>query len=307
MPISSTNQIDTLGFMRSYRSTADMSATAGGATEYYKCATVDASTKTWTGYKAVLSWDVYTFEAIATSGLTYTTTPVVGGIYNATGDDQVKLKSSIPTDHVFYASLSADMAASESGHALTKSDSPAYVSDSMLGRNVLDCSGGGALYIPTSFFPTGANPWTLSCLAKKTSSGADDTNGAIFGFYAADNRSVWLGLGNNDADSGNTVVSLHGAGGYNFYSGNTCKINTWYSIIASYDGKLIKVRINGIVTGIAKPRTLDTVTNSVNAAIGRFFAQSGGVNFGGYLASFRIFNRAVSDVEAYALALEYAY
>lgn len=277
------------------------------ATKYYKCASVDTVNKTWTGYKAVLSGSVYTFESTATSGLTYTTTPLVGNIYNSTGGDPVMLKTGIPTDHVFYASLSSDMATSESGHTLTKTDSPSYVFDSTLNRNVLDCSGGGALYIPTTFFPLGANPWTIACLVKKTTSGADDSNGAIFGFYAADNRSIWLGLGNNDSDTGNTVLSLHGGTGYNFYSGNNCKVGEWYSVIASYDGKLIKVRINGIVTGIAKPRTLDTITNNNNAAIGRFFAQSGGANFGGYIASFRIFDRAISDIEAYALVLEYAY
>lgn len=50
---------------------------------YYKCASVDTTAKTWTGYKAVLSNGVYTFETTITSGLTYTSVvPVVGDIYN---------------------------------------------------------------------------------------------------------------------------------------------------------------------------------------------------------------------------------
>ena len=54
-----------------------------GSAEYYRCASVDTSTKTWTGYKAVLNDGIYTFESTVTSGLTYSQgkEPQVGYIY----------------------------------------------------------------------------------------------------------------------------------------------------------------------------------------------------------------------------------
>ena len=60
-------------------------STGGTSAEYYKCASVDTSAKTWSGYKAVQQENGgYTFEETVTTGLTYTSvTPVVGGIYSA--------------------------------------------------------------------------------------------------------------------------------------------------------------------------------------------------------------------------------
>ena len=56
----------------------------GGSADFYKCASVDASNKTWTGYKAVLADGVYSFEDAVTEGLIYGggLTPAVKGIYD---------------------------------------------------------------------------------------------------------------------------------------------------------------------------------------------------------------------------------
>ena len=43
----------------------------GGGAEFYKCASVNTSAKTWTGYKAVLTDGVYSFEETVTEGLSY--------------------------------------------------------------------------------------------------------------------------------------------------------------------------------------------------------------------------------------------
>lgn len=56
------------------------------AAEYYKCASVDTSAKTWSGYKAVFdsTAGTWSFESGVTAGLAYTNvTPIVGGIYSA--------------------------------------------------------------------------------------------------------------------------------------------------------------------------------------------------------------------------------
>lgn len=60
------------------------SSGSGTSAEYYKCASVDTSAKTWTGYKAVFADGAYSFESAVTEGLTYTSvTPVVDSIYSA--------------------------------------------------------------------------------------------------------------------------------------------------------------------------------------------------------------------------------
>ena len=63
------------------------SLSAGGTSvEYYKCASVDTSAKTWSGYKAVFDsgTGTWSFESDVTAGLAYTSvTPVVGSIYSA--------------------------------------------------------------------------------------------------------------------------------------------------------------------------------------------------------------------------------
>lgn len=61
------------------------SLSGGTSVEYYKCASVDTSAKTWSGYKAVFdsTAGTWSFESDVTEGLTYTSvTPTVGGIYS---------------------------------------------------------------------------------------------------------------------------------------------------------------------------------------------------------------------------------
>lgn len=62
------------------------SLSIGTSAEYYKCASVDTSAKTWSGYKAVFdsTAGTWSFSDTVTEGLTYTSvTPVVGGIYSS--------------------------------------------------------------------------------------------------------------------------------------------------------------------------------------------------------------------------------
>lgn len=59
------------------------SLSGGTSAEYYKCASVDTSAKTWSGYEAVFDsgTGMWSFESDVTAGLAYTSvTPVVGGI-----------------------------------------------------------------------------------------------------------------------------------------------------------------------------------------------------------------------------------
>ena len=62
------------------------SLSGGTSAEYYKCASVDVSAKTWSGYKAVFDsgTGTWSFESDVTAGLAYNfMTPSVGGVYDA--------------------------------------------------------------------------------------------------------------------------------------------------------------------------------------------------------------------------------
>ena len=52
--------------------------------QLYKCASVDTATKTWSGYKTVLSVAGFAYISTLTQGLTYTDnlTPVVDSVYS---------------------------------------------------------------------------------------------------------------------------------------------------------------------------------------------------------------------------------
>lgn len=65
-------------------------SSGGTSAEYYKCTSVDTSAKTWSGYKAVLGENGYSFEDAVTTGLEIKgLTPVVDSIYSA--DTMVKI------------------------------------------------------------------------------------------------------------------------------------------------------------------------------------------------------------------------
>lgn len=91
----------------------EIGSAGGSSAEYYKCASVDASAKTWTGYKAVFDSGAgtWSFESGVTSGLTYTSvTPEIGGIYSADALARIQsLYQGEPSGLVFRAPLASDL------------------------------------------------------------------------------------------------------------------------------------------------------------------------------------------------------
>lgn len=151
----------------------DVPANGGGASmEFYKCAAVDTSAKTWTGYKAVLIDGVYSFEETVTEGLSYSAvTPKVGTVYSADALGEVKLwtgagniPAGVPTDGLL------------AWYPLTVNANDAFGgrSDSIVNGNV-DFSQGYAtgfstsnyIQLPGGIIPNGQNEWTVGFLIKK--------------------------------------------------------------------------------------------------------------------------------------------
>ena len=87
----------------------------GGSMEFYKCASTNVTANTWSGYKAVLSNGVYTFEENVTEGLTFGSgyTPAPGFIYDSGATVLLSnLWSGLPqpADYDIYASFATPAA-----------------------------------------------------------------------------------------------------------------------------------------------------------------------------------------------------
>ena len=96
------------------------SLSGGTSAEYYKCASVDTSAKTWSGYEAVFDsgTGMWSFESDVTAGLAYTSvTPVVGGIYSA--DALVKVEYLYTSASFFDGFTFEDQLASTNGYLRT--------------------------------------------------------------------------------------------------------------------------------------------------------------------------------------------
>lgn len=118
---------------------------SGGSMDFYKCASVDTTAKTWTGYLAVLTDGVYAFEETVTEGLFYdSSVPTIGEIYSS---DLSVCVSSFPgrgigvakDANTLYAVSAVQGAVDQvSGTELTNSNT-------VIGTNAFDFSSGEAV------------------------------------------------------------------------------------------------------------------------------------------------------------------
>lgn len=130
------NAIRTMGVTVAEDSTINQCANAilmipsGGSAKYYQCASVDTSTKTWTGYELVLENGKYTVSTTLTEELGYTSIiPVIDSYYT-----EDALAQMIPymgwqapaIGLVFYASLAGASDTAETGQALTTTGEVPY-------------------------------------------------------------------------------------------------------------------------------------------------------------------------------------
>ena len=261
----------------------------GEATEYYKCASVDTVNKTWTGYKAVLTDGVYSFEETVTEGLPYDIgfIPVTGKIYNTDATVAVSgLYEGIDPSLVFYAPLSEHSTNAMTGQSITEDGYITYsVKD---GRECARFIDGAKLVISDlSKIPFGDTPHT------------------ICGWFYYEDFSQYGGLfgyGNEYAircinTSGECDVVYYkdtrGAFSYNITSGN------WYHIATAYDGEKIRLYINGSLEGEQTNKPDFENVESRPMHIGNV-PRTGSCN--GYVSDMRIYSRSLSESEILALS-----
>lgn len=207
---------------------------SGGSAVYYKCASVDTVNKTWTGYKAVLTDGIYSFEDTVTTGLTYTDIiPEIGGIYTDGTNVRIAfLNTGFPKDYVFFNSLSSFDGWDVRGATIVEDDN----------RSVFQTANDGeaqsAVITTDPGVPLGNNPFSLSFWFKRTS----------------ENGSCWCGIGYGSSGTGNRIAW----GLINDYPGVTywaqdyfqsefslITDTNWHHIVVTFDGDNTKNYIDG--------------------------------------------------------------
>lgn len=261
-----------------------------GKFNFYKCASVDANSHTWLGYKAIFMDGIYSFESTLSS-LSYgdSFTPAVGGIYNDNCLVQVKsLYTGVDLTMVFYASLAGASNTAETGQAMSVSGSVEYMD--LEGRACAYFDGDSKLVISdVSALPFGSTQHTI-CGWFRYSEFAQFRGLLGYGYeYAIRATSDYGGC---------DVVYYSNTGGAFSYS---LEAERWYHIATTWDGSKIVLYINGIkeAENSNEPNFYRSESNPL---------WIGGVprtgTAHGYVSDVRIYTRALSDEEIAALAAE---
>lgn len=255
-------------------------------TAFYKCASVDADNKTWTGYKAVLADGVYSFEETLTEGLTYGSAlrPAVDGIYDEFSRIQIaKLYqgSPVPKDGlVFFDALS-----SLDGWSLSRAQ---IVEDTE--RNVcnIPTSNAYAVLEINPGVPLGSSPRTMSFWYKRNEfikmswfyGIGYGTTGDNHRFTASmTNTYAGILLGNNDYTSTG--------------SGAMIPDNTWCHLVYTYDGvDTVTAYLNNKKVWTRNMGTIDTQWEHIHIG-----DPNSGVGCTGRYADLCIYDRVLDESE----------
>lgn len=270
--------------------------------KYYKCASVDTTTRTWSGYELVLTDGVYSVSETLTTGLSYTSmTPVAGTVYSE--DALVKVASyacEIPMDGlVFYAPLSVTSSTAETGQTLTTDGSITY--QTFKGIPCAYFNGSGTRIYSSSFSTiSGSQPSTMSFWVYVTGKGGSNGEANMFGFGQWDNgRYTWTWK--------NNLVNISGYcwGDSNGVGYDTPAYNTWYHVAFVVNPPNLYLYINGVLVSSATNNSINTVSNGYPLVMGGNEQGASDRNLIGYLAGCRIYNRELSQEEITALASEF--
>lgn len=268
----------------------------GQATEFYKCASVDTVNKTWTGFRAVLTDGVYSFEGAATEGLTYGNglTPVVDSIYDAEAlvyVNRLWLGAAALTEGlVIHAPLQYRAETAETGQAMTyPGNNCTFGNVSGVACVTLSGSAKNSVNIDSSGIVINTNPMTLACWIRYSENYFED----YFGWPEWNGYQLIIGR-----NSGN-VLFVYGAEKWGSdYSNTTVTDNQWHHYCLTWDGDALE----HILYFDGQPIMTQTETNGPRAGDGTatyMYIYSGHETS---YADFRLYNRTLTPEEVALLA-----
>jgi len=140
------------------------------------------------------------------------------------------------------------------------------------------------------------NTWTCEVWVKFNSSLTGQISSVVTNQYNGSNLN--FSIGTNNAPSSYNIVAGFFNGAWRNTTGFAPTLNTWYQIVGTYDGSVIRQYVNGSASG----GTLNYVGTSSSGGeirmMGRWDTLSGSVNYiDGDLSIVRIYNRALSATE----------
>lgn len=276
---------------------------SGGGTsaEYYKCASVDTSAKTWTGYKAVQQANGgYTFEETATTGLTYTTiTPFVDSIYTA--DVMLKVgylvpaaKASIPDDSLkLYAPL-------ETSNTPTTGNEHFTTNVTYTTKQGLAC----AYFDGTAYLQYRNIKFT------NRSSGKVYGTYSLWGLTTANTESLGILLGTcYDFHFGLYVDRAHfwhNQNLVNYEVTHYLDTSVFHHYAVTFNGRIISLYIDGVKVGeVEGPTDFHIAYEQERMYLGCHSYSNSANRLTGYITALRAYDRTLTDAEILALAGEF--
>lgn len=198
----------------------------------------------------------------------------------------------IPEDAVFYASLKSGRAVAETGQPLTVHGQTSY--GKVDGVPCVYFNGTARMEFPDDDLPMGRDDRTMSCFVKLLSPGA-----MVFGYGGI----------YDDQAGGLSCIEIGGDGeiwftGYQadlISDGGIISIGNWYNIVTKLEDGREYIYVNSIQVAEGSSR------KNTKSAFGYMSGTEdlGGM-FEGYLASCRVYDRALTDEEIKALSKEFA-
>ena len=287
-----------------------MTGGTSGATDFYKCASVNTSNHTWTGYKAVLNNGVYSFEQAVTSGLTYSViTPAVNGIYADGALVQAFLYQGWqpPAGAVFYAPLAASAVEAETGQDFTITGNPAYSTAPYQNILCAQFSGSDIIEADNTNIPYSDSPLSISMWLNIASNPESDSGILTIGSdseYGAGLMVVY--------NSSGIKLSGHGPG----YGWNTTASVTfarqWLHVVVVFGqgsggSRPASVWINGTETSGSFAYNASAYSSyTPRFFLGSYWGNAAYIpNFTGRMAAVRIYNYALSPAEIATLYAEF--
>ena len=263
--------------------------TGSGGVDFYKCASVTSGGSTWSGYKAVLSSGVYSFESSVTSGLTYSVIqPQQDRIYSADAlIEAASIYTGIPGDYIVYHPLSGSVS-TVNGCSCTYSD-VTFEQDSALGEIVAVFNGDGRLTISSVSAYTAVAFSIFQKIEQSTGTNQQVVLREAFGILST------------PSDAG--VFSYNGGLELAKQFNNA----GWHHIYCDYENSVTRLFIDGILAA-----TDTSYSYQYNQGFNRTSDLQMGVHLNGSsfpligrLKAFRMYNRRLNDAEIAALAAEF--
>lgn len=228
---------------------------------FYKCASIDTTLSTWTGYKAILNDGIYSFEQnLTTDILTYDplkNMPSISGIYTSDATVQVKYLY-MGNNMLLYMPLTLSSSIANTGQPLTYNGTIDF--DEIYGVNCGIFNAGENIQVTVNS-DAGARSICMKMII-------DDTNDwKIFLSYGTFSKRI---AGNYDVD----YPELYWDPG------------TWYSYILIFTGNELKEYLNG---ELKATRSYVGIPNGL--------LQIGGDSFRGKICDVKVYPSILSDIQ----------